>query len=319
MDTLLTREEMDAIARSGAGAAPAPAPTPSRIDLAGGDRLLRALLPLLDPVAVRLAGLWRSRLSALLRGDLRVAALPAEIVSSAAWPEAQNCSLVASLRAGEITSGALVVVEPALWARIVARLFGGGRGEEHPAARAPTAVERSVLLAIVEAIAADAAEAFAGELSLQLTFERIETDARPASLERMGGAGIAVAATVQTGGDAGNRLGAVRIVLGAAALEPLRARVGRWPVPDAAAQESSRRIARAMRDATIEVGAILGQARLTMAQLVALRAGDLIHLQQSVGDPVVVLVEGRRKLRGRPAVSRSSLAVEIDGRIEEAP
>jgi len=311
MEPVLTKEEIAAVVAGQPGASREP--TAERVDLAGGDRLLRALLPSLDPFSRSLAERLRALLTPQLKVDVRAQIAPAEIASPSSWPRHAGYSALASLRVGDMAFGGLLVLDPPLVSLLVARAFGSRRPLEDPPERPLSAVERRVLVPIVESIVHEIGNAFTSVAPLGFTLIRIEANEHALDLDRWGGTGLLIAATLSAG-EAG---GVLALGLSSAALEPLRTQVGR-AVAAAPMRESTARIARLVRDATLEVTAVLGRSRLTLAQLVALRPGDVVHLDRAVGDPIPLQVEGVAKFRGRPVMSRGSLAIELSARTEDA-
>jgi len=314
VEPILTREELAAVVAETSGLAREP--VVERVDLAGGDRLLRALLPALDPFIRRLGDRLRALLTPTVKADVRVQVSPAEIVSPSSWPCHGGYVTLASLRVGDMPFSGLLIIDPVITGLLVSRAFGSRRAVEDPPQRALTAVERRVLAPFVESIVNEIGGAFKSVAPLSFALGRIEADERALSLDRWGGAGLLVTAAVHMA----ELSGSMSLGLSSAALEPLRAHLGRRAGddgPGAIARDCAARIGRLVREATVEMTVVIGQARVTLAQLVALRAGDVVHLDRAVGDPIPVRVEGIPKFYGRPVLSRGSLSVELSGRMEE--
>jgi flagellar motor switch protein FliM len=314
VDPLLTREEVAAVVAETTGIAREP--IAERVDLAGGDRLLRTLLPALDPFVRRVGERLRALLTPLVKADVRVQAAPAQIVAPSSWPCQGGYVALASLRVADMPFGGLLMIDPAITSLLVSRAFGSRRTVEDPPQRSLSAVERRVVSTTVESIVHEIGAAFREVAPLAFSLGRIEADERALHLERWGGAGLLVTASVQTA----DLSGSLSLGLATAALEPLRVHLLRRSSDEgaaSAARETAVRIGRLVRDATLEMTVVIGQARLTLAQLVALRAGDVVHLDRAVGDPIPVRLEGVTKFSGRPVLSRGSLSVELAGRVEE--
>ena len=71
-------------------------------------------------------------------------------------------------------------------------------------------------------------------------------------------------------------------------------------------------IARNLQSALVEVSACLGQTQLTMAELLALRPGDLIRLERGRTERVPVSVEGVTKFLGQPTQCGGAFGVTIE-------
>ena len=67
----------------------------------------------------------------------------------------------------------------------------------------------------------------------------------------------------------------------------------------------------------LEASVELGGATLTVRELMALKPGDVMLLDSAVEADVPLFIQRRAKFRGRPMQSRGSLALRIEGLIEE--
>jgi len=66
-----------------------------------------------------------------------------------------------------------------------------------------------------------------------------------------------------------------------------------------------------LNQASVELTAQLGKAKLKVEDLWHLTPGSLIPLDSAVGDPIRVLIGNRLKLEGEPLVSRGNIAIRI--------
>ena len=71
------------------------------------------------------------------------------------------------------------------------------------------------------------------------------------------------------------------------------------------------RMIAALRGADVELIAVLGQQQATVRELLALRAGDVLRLENTAEEPLFVRVGDRPVLRGSPVVRRGNLAVQV--------
>ena len=67
-----------------------------------------------------------------------------------------------------------------------------------------------------------------------------------------------------------------------------------------------------VREMAVELTVLLGSAELSMRELAALRAGDVVVLHQKVDQPLDGLLAGTRKFRVWPGVIGDRAAVVID-------
>jgi flagellar motor switch protein FliM len=59
----------------------------------------------------------------------------------------------------------------------------------------------------------------------------------------------------------------------------------------------------------------LGRANITGRELLAMKVGDIIHLDQKMSDPVIVNVEGVPKFTGYPGICNKRKAIKIKERV----
>lgn len=72
-----------------------------------------------------------------------------------------------------------------------------------------------------------------------------------------------------------------------------------------------------VREMTVDLTVLLGTADLSMSDLAALGAGDVVVLDQKVDEPLEGLLAGARKFRVWPGVVGDRTAVVIDARTED--
>jgi flagellar motor switch protein FliM len=86
--------------------------------------------------------------------------------------------------------------------------------------------------------------------------------------------------------------------------------------PEAAAAATGSQMEALVGEMAIDLTVVLGSAELTMDELAALRAGDVVVLRQKVDQPLDGLLAGTRKFRVWPGVVRDRAAVVIDAPAE---
>jgi flagellar motor switch protein FliM len=84
------------------------------------------------------------------------------------------------------------------------------------------------------------------------------------------------------------------------------------PVREGSARER-RTMGSRLRDAEVEVAAVLGEAESTVSALLALKKGEILRLDTPASSTVELRVEGVPALLGRPCVEHGNLAVRITG------
>lgn len=71
-------------------------------------------------------------------------------------------------------------------------------------------------------------------------------------------------------------------------------------------------------EAPVEIRVVIGEGRMSLADLYGLRAGDVICLERRAEEPAEVLVEGKPLFLGRPCRVGQTLSVLVTGPLEES-
>jgi flagellar motor switch protein FliM len=120
----------------------------------------------------------------------------------------------------------------------------------------------------------------------------------------------------------GEASGQLRICLPFSTMEPiadnLNAQVWFSRAPRSHQADAEAQVASSLSRVGVPVAAELGSTRVTIRDLLELRAGDVIRLDARPELPVEVLVNGRVKYLGVPGRLRSRLAIKITAAVPEA-
>jgi flagellar motor switch/type III secretory pathway protein FliN len=71
------------------------------------------------------------------------------------------------------------------------------------------------------------------------------------------------------------------------------------------------RMEAAVRNTDVEVVAVLGQQRATVREVLSLRAGDIVRLENTPDEPLEIRVGDRAVCLGSPMIQRGNLAMQI--------
>src|SRR5690606_3980113 len=117
-------------------------------------------------------------------------------------------------------------------------------------------------------------------------------------------------------GKVGEARGSIRICFPFILLEPILPRLSaqHWFAREArlASEEETGRMAGRLQSVTVPVSVELGAMEITLDEVVALQAGDLLLLDRRKGEQHNVYVNGRLKFRGKVGVlAQKRLAVQI--------
>lgn len=206
---------------------------------------------------------------------------------------------------------ALLLVPPALGFEMVDRLFGG------PGRVPPDVGERElspIALRTIEGLAKRVMSAFGAGFAplLEVKASFVRTEPNPMLLEIAGQSDLVVG--FETDCDLGGGPGVLTIVVPLSTLEAAR---GRLDESKSLVPRVDRAWLGALRGAVeqteVVLSADLGRLELSARQVLALRAGDVLHLPTRGEDPLPVRIEGTPLMTGVAGVSRGRNAVRLLG------
>jgi flagellar motor switch protein FliM len=294
-----------------AGGAPADGSV-VQYDLTSQDRIIRGQMPTLDSINERIASTFGKALGGRLRVELRVVSNPAvlmkfsEVTGTVAD---QTITGVLSLGAGH--GLALLVVEGSL----TRGLLGAALGDRSVAAGAAgaearselTNVEKLVLKHLLSILADGMAVAWEGVLAFKPEVLRFESDPRMAIISTP--SDVAILCSFELTGALDGKL---MLAIPYSAVEPAKKLLTSPPrLGGQRDAKFSQALAREIEAVEVELRVEIGHRTLNLADLVELKAGDVITLNTSEGSPLPVFVQGRPKMTASPRVVGGSMAVEI--------
>ena len=281
-------------------------------DLTSQDRIIRGQMPTLDSINERIASSFGKTLSGRLRLELRVAATPAvlmkfnEVTGTVAD---QTITGVLSLGAGH--GLALMVLEGPLTRGFLGAALGdrsvASSNKEGEVRAELTSVEKLVLKHILSVFCDGMAASWEEVLAFQPEVLRFESDPRMAIISTP--SDVAILCSFEVTGSLDGKL---MLAIPYAAVEPAKKALTSPPrLGGQRDAKFSQALAREIEAVEIEVRVEIGRRSLTLADLVELKAGDIITLNTNEGSPLPVFVQGRPKMTASPRVVGGGMAVEI--------
>lgn len=282
-----------------------------RYDFRRPSRVSKEQIKGLEAIHEDFAKLASASLSAMLR---TVADMELETVEQIAYSEyvlaiaAPTCTFVFNME--PLKGGAVLELNPQVGLAMIDRLLGG-QGQAAPAVRHLTEIERAVIERVGLRAMVDLQQAWQSVGAFVFRVLNLETN--PQFLQVTAPNEVILVATFRL--RIGDTTGGLTIGYPYLLLESVTNRLGgqRWtpnhtspPPPEARAfvlQELSR--------SALTVRARLGKARLTVRDLLALRAGQVLRLDAPPDRPVRVEINDVPSFIGRPGSHRTHLAVEI--------
>jgi flagellar motor switch protein FliM len=260
--------------------------------------------------------------SASLSGMLRTMVdLELETVEQIAYNEyvlaiaTPTCAFVFNME--PLKGAAVLELNPHVAFLMIDRLLGG-QGQGTPSPRDLTEIERAVVDRVGQRAMVDLQQAWQDVGTYVFRVLNLETN--PQFIQATSPTEVIVVATFRI--RIGETTGGMTIGYPYPLLEPVIGRLGtqqRWATAAAAAPRPEARefLVRELTQSALGVRAFLGQARLTVRDLLALRPGQVIRVDAAPRHPVRVDINRVPKFVGRPGTHRAHLAVEVLGPVTE--
>lgn len=248
-------------------------------------------LPALDRMNERMARRVRELVEPFARAKPTVAAEPTQVRPFAEWSAAQAEFSSLSLYSFRPLKGSVLLsIGPALVSRLVDAFYGGSGMPSQNASREFTGTEESLLARLAEGLVGALAEVWGEVIAVKPQLRSRETNVSFAAIAK-GDEPVAVCRfTIVPGrGDPAP----VEIVYPVAALRSVEAELAAKSTEEVSARggEWRERLAAAVGSVRVKARTVLARPELSLAELMELRAGDVIPV--SLPAHVPLLVEGR--------------------------
>jgi flagellar motor switch protein FliM len=311
---LLSQDEIDALLHGvDSGVVDTtPPPTPGEVrsyDLASQDRIVRGRLPTLEMINERFARLFRISLFNMLR---RTPELTSGTVEMSKFSEYTHSLFVPTslnvCRIKPLRGNALFIFEPKLVFTVVDNFFGGdGRSAVKIEGREFTPTENRVIQLMLRQAFNDLKEAWAPVMNLDFEFQQAEVNPHFANI--VSPSEIVVVSRFKIDLEGGG--GYLHVTMPYSMIEPIREQLDAGLQSDRAERDERwcRTMNEQLLDMEVEVEAKFATSRMSLRQLVSLKAGDVIPIQWP--RPVEIYVEDLPMYRGQLGVAHGNNAVRI--------
>jgi flagellar motor switch protein FliM len=281
-------------------------------DLTSQDRIIRGQMPTLDSINERIASAFGKGLGGRLRLELRVSSSTAVLMKFAEVTGTvadQTITGVLSLGAGH--GLALLVIEGGLTRGLLGAALGDrsvANATQNADARAElTGVEKLVLKHVLSILSDGMAVAWEEVLAFKPEVLRFESDPRMAIIATPSDVAILCSFEVT-----GALEGKLVLAIPYSAVEPAKKLLTSPPrLGGQRDAKFSQALGREIESVEVELRVEIGRRSLNLADLVELKAGDIITLNTNESSPLPVFVQGRQKMTASPRVVGGGMAVEI--------
>jgi flagellar motor switch protein FliM len=280
-------------------------------DLANQDRIIRGRMPTLDIIHDRFIRLFRMTLSNSLRKMANISVNStgplkfSEFMNSLPLPSCLNI-----LRLDPLRGAAVMVIESKLLYALVDSFFGGNdvpytKIEGKDFTQIEIKIARRVVLTAID----DLEKAWEPVYPLKVGYSR--TEINPQFVAVVPPSDVVIATTFDV--ELEKVSGTIKIVIPYATLEPIKSKLSVGFQSEQLEVDFIwiNRIKEQIMQTTANLFVKLGNADITVRDLLELEPGDIIQLNTDATLPLDVHVEGLPKFKGIPGLSKGNRAIKI--------
>jgi flagellar motor switch protein FliM len=287
-------------------------------DLTSQDRIIRGRLPQLEVIYEKFMRAFRVSLSSSLRKIASITLTSTEFLKFGEFINTlpmPTCMSV--LRFGTLRGSALMVIESKLAYALVDSFFGGA---DRPYAKIDgkefTQIELSIVRKVVELAIHDLENAWASVEKIDCSFVR--TEVNPQFVGIVPPTDVVIASTFDV--ELENATGTISVVVPYATIEPIKQKLqsGFQVESDQTDKKLWTAIIKEqLLETNVEVKVNLGQTEILLQDLMTMKLGDVIPLDQDATGEIDVQIENVKKFKGYYGIHHGTVAVQVTRQIRK--
>jgi flagellar motor switch protein FliM len=281
-------------------------------DLTSQDRIIRGRLPQLDVIYEKFMRSFRVSLSSALR---KIASLNHASTDFLKFGEFINTlpmpTCMSVLRFSTLRGSALFVIESKLAYALVDSFFGG---DDRPYSKVEgkdfTPIEISIVRKVVDLAIEDLEAAWESIHPIECSFVRTEVNPQFVGIVPPTDVVIASAFDVELE----NANGTITLVIPYSTIEPIKQKLSTGFQVESDQTDKklwTSIIKEQLHETELDVKVNLGQSEISLKELMALKIGDVIPLNQDANGEFDILVQEVKKFKGLYGVYHGSVAMQI--------
>lgn len=287
-------------------------------DLTSQDRIIRGRLPQLDVIYEKFMRSFRVSLSSALR---KIASLNHASTDFLKFGEFINTlpmpTCMSVLRFSALRGSALLVVESKLAYALVDSFFGGAdRPYTKIEGKDFTPIELSIIRKVIDLAIEDLEQAWASVETIDASFVR--TEVNPQFVGIVPPTDIVIASTFDV--ELENANGTITLVIPYSTIEPIKQKLSSGFQMESDQTDKkmwTSTIRKQLMDTNVDIKVNLGESTITLKELMGLKAGDVIPLNQDVTGEFDVQIEGVKKFKSFYGIHHGTVAVQVTRPIEK--
>lgn len=280
-------------------------------DLTGHDKSIKGKMPALETTAEKFARMFRTTLSSVLKKVVSVNTLSVhmsryeEFMKTIPVPASFNL-----FKMNPLKGTSLFIIESRVIFALVDIIFGGsGREMVKIEGREFTIIENNLIKKIVLNVLSDFKEVWKTIIQLDVVYQGVETDPQFVQLV----AATDVVIIMQFEVDMGFSSGKISFCIPYLIIEPISKKLQADYQKDTfvADKEWMNRFEKGLRRTNVNLTVELGKTELSGREIISLKKGDVISLDQYCSDSLDVYVENILKFKGQPGIYKGNRAIEV--------
>ncbi len=280
-------------------------------DLTNQDRVIRGRMPILEIIYERFIRSFRVSLSNSLRKISTISMISTDLLKFGEFVNTLPIpSCMCIMRFNELRGPALLVFESKLAYAIIDSYFGGtDRPFTKIEGKEFTAIELSFMKKVMDMAIADLEESWAPVHRIDAQY--IRTEINPQFVGVVPPSDVIIATTLEVEFESAS--GTIMIVVPYSTIEPIKQKLSSSYQTDNDMADSiwTSAMQEHIKDMRAEVIVKLGEAQMTVGDLVTLEPGDIIPLNQEASGEVIAEVQGVEKMSCLIGTYKGNRAVQI--------
>jgi flagellar motor switch protein FliM len=316
MSEFLSQDEVDSLLKGVTGESDEPQEAPDAgegvrpYNLASQERIVRGRMPTMEIINERFARLFRIGLFNFIRRTPEISIGPVRVLKFAEF--IRNLHVPTNLniiQAKPLRGNGLFIFDPNLVFLVVDNMFGGdGRFHTRVEGREFTQTEQRIIQKMLAVVFETYGKAWEAVHPLEFEFVRSEMNPQFANIATPNEVVIVTTFDIELGGNGG----AFHVCMPYSMLEPVKDLLYSPMQGDhlAVDQRWLQLMSKQVQSATIELIATLGQANVTLEQVLKMRVGDVIPLE--VGETITASVDSVPVMECKYGVFNNQYALRVE-------
>lgn len=285
--------------------------TARKYDLTNQDRIIRGRMPTLEIINERFARIFRVSLSTVLRKTVDITVETTEMVKFGEFIKALPLPTSLNIfKMDPLRGYAILVVESKLVFGMVDAIFGG-TGERHAKieGRDFTPIEQNIISKVVSSALQDLQKAWKPVHDVEVQYVRTEVNPQFAAIVPPSEVVIFISIEIELE----QVSGFINLCLPYSTVEPIRGKLHAGFQSDQLEvdQQWIRRFREQLDGASVNITVEMGRTQIMGSELLKLKVGDVVQLDNSVENGMQVMVEGVPKFKGVPGTHNGNKGVKI--------